>query len=207
MRERIYKCKRCGHAETKEIGRANGCTQCRNAKTRERYWLLREVTVTWEDCFQFIAAQLFRFQIQVSPEDADLAEIEWLPCVAGGYACKTIKNKSICLHRLVIERMFGYRPKVRSGFVIDHINRDKLDNRRENLRIVPFEENIRNRDWYVWSKNSYTEPTEFGKWRSRLRVLGVSYELGHFDKREDAHAAAIAKRKELGLSCVYKYEG
>ena len=59
-----------------------------------------------------------------------------------GYATgdKTInyKKERVKLHQLII----GKAPK---GLCIDHINRNKLDNRAENLRIVSYSLNITNR--------------------------------------------------------------
>lgn len=41
------------------------------------------------------------------------------------------KRKKIRLHNLIAERLFGERPK---GYTVDHINKNGLDNRNENLR-------------------------------------------------------------------------
>ena len=51
------------------------------------------------------------------------------------------KIKSLRSHRLIWECFHGVIP---TGFVIDHINRDKLDNRLENLRVVTQRENSLN---------------------------------------------------------------
>lgn len=61
-----------------------------------------------------------------------------------GYACRTTYHKDtktfplLLMHRVIAERAFGEIPK---GLVVDHINRVKLDNRRDNLRVVTQGEN------------------------------------------------------------------
>ena len=57
------------------------------------------------------------------------------------------KKKTIRLHRLIA--------KPSDGLVVDHINRNRLDNRRENLRCVTQAENIRNSDAVENAKGYY----------------------------------------------------
>ena len=53
------------------------------------------------------------------------------------YCCVRLETKSQKLHRLICP--------TREGFEVDHINRNPLDNRRENLREVTRKENLLNR--------------------------------------------------------------
>ena len=57
-----------------------------------------------------------------------------------GIYCKK-KMKYYLSHRFIFECFRGVIP---SGLVIDHINRDKLDNRLDNLRVVTQQENCLN---------------------------------------------------------------
>lgn len=56
------------------------------------------------------------------------------------YAATTIKGKKIYMHRLLMG--------LPEGLQVDHINKQTLDNRCENLRIVTQSENNRNRIKY-----------------------------------------------------------
>lgn len=64
---------------------------------------------------------------------------------------------------------------------IDHINRDKADNRIENLRDVSHRVNSMNKN----SKgvNFYTDKR---KWRAKIQVFGKQYHLGYYDTEEEA---------------------
>lgn len=55
------------------------------------------------------------------------------------------RTLAISAHRVVFVIHHGHWPQ----FEIDHINRDRLDNRPANLRDVSHSENIRNRDPYT----------------------------------------------------------
>lgn len=47
-------------------------------------------------------------------------------------------HRQVYVHRIVLEAFMGKCPK---GYNVDHINRDKKDNRLRNLRYLPIEEN------------------------------------------------------------------
>ena len=68
--------------------------------------------------------------------------------INGGYPVARINGKRVYLHAFLL----GAAP---SGFHIDHINRDKLDNRRSNLRVITIAENIRNRRSYKGEENPF----------------------------------------------------
>jgi HNH endonuclease len=77
--------------------------------------------------------------------DADLADVKWF--LSGGrYARrrteKNGKGKHIAMHHIILERKLG-RP-ITKGIVVDHINGEGLDNRRENLREATRAQNMRN---------------------------------------------------------------
>ena len=55
------------------------------------------------------------------------------------------KRINFLYHQLVAKEFIGERPL---NYDIDHINRNKLDNRLENLRYVSHKENMKNQDRY-----------------------------------------------------------
>ena len=74
----------------------------------------------------------------VSWEDVNhvLGYTWWLD--GAGYVCTFHPPYNVKLHRLVMDL------KRDDGKIVDHINHDKLDNRRENLRVVSHSVNIFN---------------------------------------------------------------
>lgn len=60
-------------------------------------------------------------------------------CICRGYGVSIIDGKMRKMHQIVI----GKAP---DGLEIDHINRNKLDNRKKNLRFCTRSENNRNKD-------------------------------------------------------------
>src|SRR4051794_8623449 len=76
-------------------------------------------------------------QTIVDDEDADkVNQYDWYLSGAG-YPHAWMGGKKVMLHRFLLD--------VPSGFEVDHINRDKLDNRRNNLRIVTHQQNNMNK--------------------------------------------------------------
>jgi hypothetical protein len=78
--------------------------------------------------------------------------------------------------------------------VVDHIDRNPLNNTRANLRVVSKLANIINSDFTrnggVWLCR------ETGRWVARISVNGKKLFLGRYDTREEALAAARAEREK-----------
>lgn len=76
------------------------------------------------------------------------------------------------------------------GLQVDHINRNTLDNRRCNLRIVTCRENNLNK------RNNNKTPgvrwhSQGKKWNARITIKGKEKSLGMYDKYEDAVCARL----------------
>ncbi|MED1863384.1 HNH endonuclease [Fictibacillus nanhaiensis] len=116
---------------------------------------------------------------------------QWVWREEEGYVvrCSTYSNgkrKKIRMHRLIM----GYP----EGLVIDHINRIRHDNRKENLRICTIAQNAmnigKNENLGTASKYKGVNFREETKcWRSKVRVYKTTIEAGNFTN-EDAAANA-----------------
>ena len=108
------------------------------------------------------------------------------------YCRITIKGKkhSRVLHRCVwaIEHNIPYSEVP----MLDHINRDRTDNRLENLRVTTPLLNANNKE-----NVGVTPYLKSGKWVARLRHRGKSIHLGVFPKKSRARLVSIVVKKYL----------
>ena len=109
-----------------------------------------------------------------------------------GYVLTNKKNndiyKRLRLHHLIIGKPIF-------GLEIDHKNGNKLDNRKQNLRIITHQQNIMNRKakGYYWYKINK-------KWRAMIQINKKIIHLGYFINRQDAiNARKIAENKYFGI--------
>jgi hypothetical protein len=133
--------------------------------------------------------------IQLDPQDQDLLKHNWTGLASKHitYAKTSISGKQVLLHRLVAERM-----GLSLDGVIDHINGDALDCRRENLQACTHQQNIMKQRHQVTAKNKYKGVMQFrNKWRSRITINGKTMHLGMFVSAIEAACAYNEKAKEL----------
>ena len=112
-----------------------------------------------------------------------------------GYVMRTARSpkRVIYLHREVLGLVPG------DGREADHINRNRLDNTRANLRSTTRRENAQNRCGMAgssryrgvhWCKRDR-------KWVARVKVDYKHRTVGYFDNEDEAGAAAAAYRAEV----------
>lgn len=112
-----------------------------------------------------------------------------------GYKRITINKKKYYAHRLAWLFEKGTIP---NGKEIDHVNRNKQDNRIINLRVVTSIENCRNKGLIKSNISGTTGVSLSGKkWRASIQVNYKSYELGCFTNKLEAIRAR--KQAELKL--------
>lgn len=120
---------------------------------------------------------------------------------SSGYLQSKIDGRYYLLHRLAWLYVHGYYPSK----CIDHINRNRLDNRICNLRVATNAENCRNSGKRKDNTSgitgvSYTN----GKWRVRVMVNKTTLYLGNYKDIELAELIAIeAKNKFHGPFSPY----
>jgi len=119
-----------------------------------------------------------------------------------GYLVANIDSKVYLLHRLAFYLMTGGWPKSQ----VDHINRDRTDNRWVNLRAVTTQEQSFNKSG--WSglgvKGIYECKNRNKKWCARVRAYGKLLHCSyHYTKEEALEAYRMAAKKHHGeFNCV-----
>lgn len=133
-------------------------------------------------------------------DDADYEYlIQWKWYMSGkGYAVRdasvTEGRATILMHRVILDAPAGAQ--------VDHINQDKLDNRRSNLRLATDQENKRNRPTQKNSTSGYKGVcwhAQKNKWRAQIYTDRHQIHIGCFeDKHEAAHAYDTAAKQLFG---------
>lgn len=84
--------------------------------------------------------------------------------------------------------------------IVDHINKNRADNRKQNLRICEYSENDRNRGLCCTNKSGVTGvyfDKRRGKWAANITYNSRKIFLGRFDRKEDAVRIRLEKEIEL----------
>ena len=118
----------------------------------------------------------------VDDEDYDYL-MQWKWCYSLGYAISRVPERKspIRMHRLIL----GILDK--SEILTDHKNRNRLDNRRDNLRICNRTENNRNITSYGKSKYlGVCRRSYDNRIMAQIRENGQNKFLGYFNSEEEA---------------------
>lgn len=171
------------HSLVSEHTKSCGCLQkevasntCTNRKKHNKYDLSREFGLGFTS-----KGEEFYFDL----EDYDKIKDYYWRMNDRGYIVTT--SKSISMHRLITNP--------HDGMVVDHINHNKYDNRKNNLRVYYQKENTRNSSI---AKNNTSGVTGVcfvsskNKWLAYIKVNYKFINLGYFDTFEEA----VSTRKE-----------
>jgi hypothetical protein len=108
------------------------------------------------------------------------------------------KSCNVYLHRLIYSKYYEI-----DGKIIDHINRNKNDNRKTNLRFVSSCENVINRGVLKSNKSGFTG-VSFNNynakgekvWRAYIRINGQQIDLGLFKNKDEAIISRLKAESE-----------
>lgn len=116
----------------------------------------------------------------------ELGKYKWV--WLSGYANTNIRQpdgtyKGVRMHRMILSAA--------DDEICDHINRNRLDNRRSNLRIATFQQNAWNRTKVSGYSDyigvaSYQYYGEHPRWVACIVMSGERVELGTYDDQEEA---------------------
>jgi hypothetical protein len=138
------------------------------------------------------------YTILCDKEDAYLFETYtfWVYEYMGGYItiyCQ-IKGKKLRLNRMIMS------PE--PGLVVDHINRNPLDNRKSNLRICTSQQNSWNQNKHARGANNFRGVCKIKnkhsvKYRANIYHKGKNITIGIFNTEEEAALAYDKKVREF----------
>jgi len=127
--------------------------------------------------------------IFVDDEDFDfLDNLKWHKSSCGS-ACTYINEKRTFISNLILTE----------DKEVDHINRNRLDNRKSNLRYCTRQENQRNRGKFKNCASIFKGAQRVGTrnlWRSRIVVDGEKKSLGYFKTDKEAGMAYDSAAKK-----------
>lgn len=111
---------------------------------------------------------------------------------SSGYAVATVRGRKVRMARLILGLKAGDKRQA------DHVNGDRLDNRRANLRAVSHAENQHNRTGqHRRNKSGYRGVSwraDRAKWVAHVRLDGRMRNLGEYNDPAAAARAASAFR-------------
>lgn len=138
--------------------------------------------------------------------DSDLASLNWYASwdktIQNFYVRRSIrkglKQTTQYMHYIILSRML--ERELSRLERVDHINRDTLDNRRENLRLATHSQNAINRGKHRDNTSGYKGVSWFKrdqKWKAQIVTNRKHTYLGLFDNPIDAALAYDQAAKEL----------
>jgi len=137
---------------------------------------------------------------KVNPRYRNLKDKEAGYLGTGGYFCTKINRETYLIHRILY--CLYHNVTITPDEYIDHKNRDPLDNRKENLRIVSLRENCYNssrKNKHNATGISFDKRCTNRPWRSAIYLEGKRHHIGSYATKEEAIEARLQAERDLGL--------
>jgi len=136
----------------------------------------------------------------IDDEDFELIkDFKW--CFDGRYAYRRqhirMEGRKQISQKIYLHKLLNQTPK---GFDTDHINMDKLDNRKSNLRSSTRSGNEANKPKKAGCSSQYKGVCWFKlrkKWKAEIRCNGKGNHIGLFDSETEAALAYNEKALEI----------
>ena len=114
-------------------------------KPRDRVPWVNELVLANRDSTTISVHREDRYEDEekmVIVDTEDVHKLKYPLRIQGEYAFECGVNKPVA------HKILGIKPDPELKVVVDHINGDHLDNRKSNLRLLPFRDNVRNKGHY-----------------------------------------------------------
>jgi len=116
------------------------------------------------------------------------------------------KRINYLFHHLVARYFIGKRPE---GLVIDHIDRNSLNNSISNLRMATRSQNCINKKKRINTYSTYVGITydknkNNKNWKAKVRINGKNKHIGNYNTEEEAYLAYINFVKNNNLELEFR---
>ena len=141
-------------------------------------------------------------RVLIDLDDVDRVKEHRWSLKDNGYVRTVYNGATTYLHRFVLSAG-------NNGLDVDHINHNKLDNRKKNLRVCTRSENAYNKaahNQYGISGVQKLKRNLSKKYRANIIHDGKNTFLGYFDTAEEAEKARLAYENRAGIF-IYRNSG
>lgn len=195
-------CLLCGHIQEVPVSSLirDGRSSCRNCAAKlnlikaneanQNHKYDNNIYIENQDHFVLLIGEN---KVLFDKEDYDLIKPHvWR--IASGYACTGhLKETDFTSMHHLIQKRYDKNLTFDSRIHTDHINRNKLDNRKQNLRVVSVDDNLKNRGMFRNNTSGCKGVSMVdGLWRASIGCNNEKYDLGNFENFEDA---VMARKK------------